>query len=113
MRATIARLLPGQAGWPVATLTVNLVGAFALGVLLETLILRRPRARTGRRIRLLFGTGLLGGFTTYSTLAVETVHLLESQPWQGIGYLVGSVVVGIAAAALGVWTAARATGAAR
>jgi len=51
--------------------------------------------------RLGLGTGLLGGFTTYSTFAVETVRLAQGGHWWlGIGYAVGSVVLGVALAAL-------------
>lgn len=56
-----------------AVLVVNLAGSFCLGLLLEALTLRRDRTPTGR-LRLAqrgLGTGLLGGFTTYSALTVD------------------------------------------
>ncbi len=56
--------------WPWPTFTVNLLGSLLLGLLV---------ARTGPRHpgRLLLGTGVLGGFTTYSAFAVETDQLLR------------------------------------
>jgi fluoride exporter len=50
---------------------VNLVGAFALGVLMGAL-LRRPASPRTRAVQQFAGTGVLGGFTTYSALAVES-----------------------------------------
>ncbi|MGW9021764.1 CrcB family protein [Leucobacter chromiiresistens] len=61
-------------GLPFATLLVNVTGAFALGLLVEVIAHRSDPAR--RRIRLLLGTGLLGGFTTYSLLAGELAESL-------------------------------------
>ncbi|WP_293785277.1 CrcB family protein [uncultured Aeromicrobium sp.] len=80
-------------GWPVATLLVNLIGAFALGWL---------HGRTSsQRWRLLLGTGLLGGFTTYSALAVQTQELLEDTALTGIAYATATVAIGMLAARLG------------
>lgn len=79
---------------PLATLLVNLVGSFLLGLLVG--------AAAGARSRLLFGTGFLGGFTTYSALAAETEHLLrDGDALVGLGYLLLSVAVGAAAAVAG------------
>ncbi|RLV54849.1 CrcB family protein [Aeromicrobium phragmitis] len=79
--------------WPAATLLVNVLGAFALGWLY---------ARTSsQRWRLLIGTGVLGGFTTYSALAVQTQELLEDAPLAGIAYAAVSVAVGVLAALAG------------
>ena len=72
-----ARYLLSLAGpgllWP--TLVVNLTGAFALGVLAGVLS-RRPSASPLWRPFL--GTGVLGGFTTFSALAVELVDRVDS-----------------------------------
>ena len=70
-RFGVERLLGTSEGLPVGTLTVNLVGAFVLGALIEGLALRGSDAGRRRAARLLAGTGVLGGFTTYSALAVE------------------------------------------
>lgn len=71
--AALAATIDGR-GLPFATLLVNVTGAFALGLLVEVIAHRSDPAR--RRIRLLLGTGLLGGFTTYSLLAGELAESL-------------------------------------
>lgn len=62
-RWAVGVAVPGEAG----TLAVNVLGSFALG-LLVTLV-------TNHRVRVFVGTGLLSSFTTYSTFAVETAAL--------------------------------------
>ena len=89
--------------FPLATFLINIVGAFALGVLLEALL--HSRIDDGRQmvIRLAVGTGLLGGFTTYSTLAVDAVLLLRSGAYgTAVAYAGGTLLVGVLAAATGV-----------
>jgi fluoride exporter len=93
-------------GWPAATFLVNLLGAFALGALLEGLARRGPDTGWRLRSRLLAGTGFLGAFTTYSSLAVETALLgRDGRPGVGLAYAVGSVVLGFLACAVGIWAA--------
>jgi fluoride exporter len=58
----------GGSELPLATLLINLAGAFLLGVLLERLGRARGEPQRRRLVRLLAGTGFLGGFTTYSAL---------------------------------------------
>lgn len=62
--------LPGEIPW--TTMLINVLGALALALLLVTL---SPDARYSRPF---FGTGLLGGFTTFSAVAVEADQLLRS-----------------------------------
>jgi CrcB protein len=111
-RAISARPAPTGRAWfddvPLGTFLINVVGAFVLGVLLERL--SHGGADRGRRrlVRLLAGTGFLGGFTTYSALAADTVGLV----WDGrltlaAGYALGTAVVGVVAAFGGVLVAAR------
>ena len=95
--------VPTRSGqWPTATFLVNLVGAFALGFLLD---------RTGdrhRQLRLLIGTGFLGSFTTYSTLAVDTDLLVrDHHSGLAIGYALASLVLGLCATVLGIAAAGR------
>ena len=84
--------------YPVATTVINLSGSFLLGLLtgLATNQLLPPQWN------LVVGTGLLGGYTTFSTASFETVRLLEDHRYvaavlNGLGML----IAGTAAAALG------------
>jgi fluoride exporter len=87
----------GTETWPIATLTVNLLGCFVLGLLLT------QRDRLGSDGLLLLTTGFCGGFTTFSTFAVESRGLLGDRSPIGISYPLLSVILGIAAAGLGDW----------
>lgn len=80
---------------PLATMAVNVLGSFALGVVAGWLGARRPVARA------FFGAGILGGFTTYSAFAVQTATLLSSAPFVGLVFGVAAVLLGLVAAALG------------
>src|SRR3712207_1753280 len=73
LREAITLLTPRVADVPVATVGINVVGAFLLGVLLEHLARSGPDAGRRQDLRLLLGAGGLGGFTTYSALATDTV----------------------------------------
>lgn len=106
-RYGIGLLLPtGKAGWPTAILLINILGALLLGLLLQAL-LHRGKDEGGRRVlRLTLGTGFLGAFTTYSSLATSTALLLRSgEAGLAIGYACVSVVLGLVACALGIWLA--------
>lgn len=95
-------------GWPVGTLVENLVGAFLLGLLLEVLVRRGEESRRGTLIRLALGTGVLGGFTTFSSLAIELERLLaDGAVVQAATYAAVSGVAGVAAAFAGVVVGAR------
>jgi fluoride exporter len=98
LRYALTEAMPGTAA-PLAILAINVVGAFALGVLLEAVGHRPGPAST--RLRLLLGTGVLGGFTTYSALALDTVAFAGA-PLTAVVYAGGTLVAGIAAAAAGI-----------
>lgn len=101
-------LMGGGGSWPWATLLVNLVGAFCLGLLLEALLRRAPDRGWPRLARLHFGTGFLGSFTTMSALATEAVLLADrSQWWAAGGYLAVSLLGGVALAWCGVLLGSR------
>lgn len=93
-------------GFPLATFVVNIAGALALGLLLESLSLAGPDTGMRQRARLFLGTGFLGAFTTYSSFAVE-IDLLARADRFGIAvaYAVSSLVLGLVAVAAGVWLA--------
>ena len=85
-----------------ATLGVNLLGAFLLGVLLAGLARRGPDVGRSRIARLAVGTGFCGALTTYSTFAVETDLLAtHGRPAVALGYVAVSIMVGLAASAAG------------
>ncbi|UYM06443.1 fluoride efflux transporter FluC [Solicola gregarius] len=103
-----AQALPTFHGWPVATMLVNVVGAFALGLLIERLAAIGPGSARLRHVRLLAGTGFLGSFTTYSSLAVETERLIGDGAYgTGVGYLVATLALGLVACLGGVAVASR------
>lgn len=107
-RFAVAHAVPAAGGWPVATFGVNLVGAFLLGVLLEALARRGPESRRAQRLRLTLGTGVLGGFTTFSSLAIEIERLVaDGRAPLGAVYGVTSIVLGFACCLTGVVVAAR------
>lgn len=96
----------GQLPW--VTLLINVSGALVLGVLVDVLAESGPDQGVRRALRLGVGTGLLGGYTTYSTFAVETVQLWDSNTWAlGLIYGVLSVIAGLAAAYFGALIARR------
>lgn len=102
-RYGLTQLIPRDGGLPVATAVENLVGAFALGLLLEALVRHGAENRARRLVRLGLGTGVLGGFTTFSSLALEVEQLLaDGEVALGLGYGIGSVVLGFATCLLGV-----------
>ena len=100
IRAALEAASPAQpGGWPWATFLINVTGAFTLGVLLETLIRRGPDSGVRQFLRLGLGTGVLGGYTTYSTFMVETSRLGSSGHLLiAFGYVAASLLLGFAAA---------------
>lgn len=107
-REAISLAIPPIGGVPVAILGINVVGAFLLGLLLESLLRRGPDAGRRRDLRLFLGTGVLGGFTTYSALAADSsVLLIEGSDLVGVLYAVGSVVLGALASWGGIVLARR------
>lgn len=98
LRYWLSVILPTAHGaFPLATFATNLLGAFALGALLEGIATAGPEEPRDALLRVSLGTGLIGGFTTYSTFAVEGVRLLgEGLVGTGLVYMVGTGALGLA-----------------
>jgi len=85
--------------FPWATLTVNLLGSFAMGLLAGWL---SRHADGSDPLRLLLGVGLLGGFTTFSAFSLELMILVErGQAGQAFVYGAVSVLAGLSALYIG------------
>jgi len=96
-----ARGFPEPVPWP--TITVNVSGSLALGVLMG--LSAAAALPTGWSV--VVGTGFLGGYTTFSTASVEAVGLLRAGRWTAAAATAGGVLlVGTAAAGLGLWAGA-------
>jgi fluoride exporter len=107
LREAINILAPTWGGVPIATAAINITGAFLLGYLLEALTLAGEDRGTRRALRLFTGTGVLGGFTTYSALATDTVLLLQNHPVAALGYALSTVLIGAVVSWLGIMAATR------
>src|SRR5919199_491935 len=97
-RAGLVEALPHDAGqWPWATFAVNVVGAFALGYFVTRLQERLPLSAYRRP---LLGTGLCGALTTFSTMQIELLEMLDDSRYALAGsYALVSVAAGFAAVA--------------
>lgn len=84
-------------GFPWGTLGINVVGSVLMGLVTGWLALRGGPPQT----RLFVATGILGGFTTFSTFSLEAVTLLERGEWlSALAYVLVSVLAGIGGLAL-------------
>lgn len=93
--------------FPWGTLTVNLLGAFLMGLAMQVAAARPELPAT---VRLTVTTGFLGGFTTYSAFNQDTLRLLQDGSHAAAaGNVLGTVLGALVAGALGMW-AARAGG---
>jgi fluoride exporter len=82
-------------GFPFGTLIVNVTGSFVMGVFAGYFAYR---AGVPQHVRLFLTTGILGGFTTFSTFSLDAALLIERHSLgAAAGYMVGSVVAGLAA----------------
>ena len=86
--------------FPYGTLLINVSGSFAIGVVM---VLLTTRFTSGNAWRLLLVTGLLGGFTTFSSFSYESYMLLISGSWLAAGVnILASVGMGLVGMFLGV-----------
>lgn len=96
LRYIVDRLAPTRGGFPVGVLLVNISGSLALGVLTGLGAVVAPQ------LGLVLGLGLLGGYTTFSTVSVESVLLAERGRWRdAAANLLGTLLLSVAAAAAG------------
>jgi CrcB protein len=99
-RGLIITPITDPAAVPWTTLAINVVGSLLLGVVVGWLDDRRPLARA------FLGTGVMGGFTTYSAFAVATA-LWIATPWLAAGLAAASVIAGVAGAVVGLFIGRR------
>jgi CrcB protein len=86
--------------FPYGTFTVNIVGAFVIGVLFVVLT---ERSIGDDYLRLLLVTGFLGGFTTFSSYTIEAINLAEGGQWgTALLYVLSSNVLGLLACLAGI-----------
>lgn len=86
----------GLIGYPYATMIVNVVGSFIIGLIIGYLAKATPE--WGHSARLLLATGFCGGFTTFSAFSLDAIVLYErGQVMAAAGYVGLSVVLSIAA----------------
>ena len=100
LRYMVDTVVSGRAGgeFPFGTMTVNLSGSFALGVLTGLVLYHG----VGAAPNLIAGTGVVGAYTTFSTFSLETVSLVEAgEAGLAIRNVVVSVLGGTLAAAAG------------
>ena len=86
-------------GFPWGTVFVNVLGSFAMGVLIELAALKLSMSL---EMRAFVFVGLLGGFTTFSTFSLDAVTLFErGEMMPAFFYVLGSVVASVAGLFLG------------
>ena len=85
--------------FPFGTLSVNIIGCFLIGLVFGF----SERSYISMEWRLFLVTGLLGGFTTFSSFSNETIALIrDGQNWLALSYIASSVIVGLVATFAGI-----------
>ncbi len=91
--ACLRHALVGSVGFPYGTLSVNVIGSFAMGI---AFVLLWDKG-WDRHLPLLM-TGILGGFTTFSAFSLDTLRLFETGKYLGaFGYVAASVMLSLVA----------------
>jgi fluoride exporter len=102
-RYGVGRLVP-ITGFPIATLLINIMGSFLMGVLIA--VLSRVLVEWSNEVRLLLAVGVLGGFTTFSSFSLDVVTLAQRGEWVAAsGYVFLSVFGSVGGLALALWLA--------
>lgn len=95
----------GDTVFPYGTLTVNLVGCLLIGLLAGW----NSDQPYNDNLKLLLITGVLGGFTTFSSFSLETMQLFQQRQFlEGILYVTASNAMGLLCAGTGFWIASKA-----
>lgn len=103
----VERAARGAPAFPLGTLIVNVVGSFLICVIMQL----AAAGLVSPTQRLALTTGFLGGFTTYSAFAYETLRCLEAKAFRlAAANLAATLVLGLAAGALGLWCGRRLAG---
>ncbi len=98
LRYLCAWIIPHKS-FPTATFTVNIAGSFLIGMIMALSI---KGSLPESQWKLFLTTGICGGFTTFSSLSMENLQLIQQDKWAVFFlYAFGSLLLGIAAAALG------------
>ena len=85
--------------FPFGTLSVNIIGCFFIGLVFGF----SERSYISMEWRLFLVTGLLGGFTTFSSFSNETIALIrDGQNWLALSYIASSVIVGLVSTFAGI-----------
>lgn len=92
-------LTANASSWPWGTWVANILGSFCIGLFFVW-----GKGKWPIPLYLMFTTGLLGGFTTFSTFSLETVQfMLQGQLVRSLLYVLSSVCIGLGAAYAGIW----------
>lgn len=96
---SVLRALVGMAvAFPFGTLTVNVIGSFVIGLAWAAGIGKAPGLHPFLML------GVLGGFTTFSTFSLDVLRLMQdAQHGPAFAYVLASVILSIAACAIGIW----------
>ena len=96
---SVLRALIGMAvAFPLGTLTVNVLGSFAIGLAWAAGVGKTPNLHPFLML------GVLGGFTTFSTFSLDVLHLIQdAQHGSAAAYVLASVILSIAACAFAIW----------
>ena len=92
---------PTWTGFPYAIFTVNVSGGLVMGILTELMALKFS---VSTEVRAFLTTGIMGGYTTFSTFSLESALLIQRQAYVlAVSYVVGSAILSILALFCGLW----------
>jgi CrcB protein len=92
---------PSWTGFPYGIFLVNVSGGFIMGVLVELMALRFS---VSPEVRAFLTTGIMGGYTTFSTFSLESALLIQKGALvNATAYVVGSAILSIIALFCGLW----------